>query len=155
MRHVPPGSYSLMTTSARGWLVQSVVSKSASPGAVLEVDGQHIGDVAVTLGRAGSLSGTVMTADGTPAGDGWLVVFSTDRAMRRMSSVRTAAMQIRADGSYSFSALAAGDYFVTVLPDLDLDQVHSPAFLEHLEAASLRITLSTGERKVQPLVLRR
>ena len=95
------------------------------------------------------------TAAGTPAGDGWLVVFPTDRAMRRMSLARVAAMQLRADGSYTFNSLPAGDYFVTALMDLDLDQVHSPAFLEHLEAASLRITLSTGERKVQPLVLRR
>jgi len=59
------------------------------------------------------------------------------------------------DGSYDFSGLlgpAAGEYYLSVVTDLDPNQQYDPAFLDAIaKAAPVRVTIGAGERKTQNL----
>ena len=96
---VPPGRYIVLTASAPGpspGAVSDLVS-AMSNGLDLadmpfELNGQHIADVVVTVSGASTLlSGSVSTTGGAPAGDGRVIVFSTDRATWRPLARRVSA----------------------------------------------------------------
>ena len=103
---VPPGRYVLtVSSSSSSWTVLSAMSAGVDlTDAPVEINGQDVTDVVVTLGnRPTNLSGEVTMPSGEAARDGWVVVFSTDRATWRPLSRRVFATQITADGRYSTS----------------------------------------------------
>jgi hypothetical protein len=62
------------------------------------------------------------------------------------------------DGSYEFSGLlgpSAGEYFLSVVADLEPDRQYDPSFLDALvKAGPIRVSLGPGESKRQDLKVR-
>ena len=92
-----------VSSSSSSWTVLSAMSAGVDlTDAPVEINGQDVTDVVVTLGnRPTNLSGEVTIPSGEAARDGWVIVFSTDRATWRPLSRRVFATQITADGRYS------------------------------------------------------
>jgi hypothetical protein len=152
---VPPGDYRLSVTGATGWhLLSAVVDGREVLDSVLEVQAaQSITGLAVTLtDRPSVISGTLFDRLGRPAPEYSIVVFSTDRrhwssSPRRMSG----AVKLGSDGRFSVAGLPAGGYYMAAVVDPDPASLNSPAFLEELAAAAIRIRLEDGERTVQDI----
>jgi hypothetical protein len=57
------------------------------------------------------------------------------------------------DGSFSIPGLPAGEYYICALTEYDPATASDPSFLAPLVAASVKITLTDGEKKMQVLKL--
>jgi hypothetical protein len=157
---VPPGPVVLRVTTAGSGDLQvasAIVNGVDIADIPFEMNGQQLDGVVVTMSAGQStLSGTVRQASGELAGDGWVVVFSTDRATWRPLSRRVAGAQVTADGRYTIAGLPRGEYFILALPDVAPSRWFDASFLQQLQAMSpARIALADGEKKVQPLVMSR
>lgn len=140
-------------------------------GAVV-IDGRHVTDlpfdlkadalpkdVLITLtDKQQTLAGVIADAGGRPLTASTVLMFATDRRYWYPQSRRVLAVRPSTDGSYEFSGLfgpSAGEYFLSVVADLEPDQQYDPAFLAALaNAAPIRVTLGPGERKRQDLKVR-
>ena len=85
-----------------------------------------------------------------------VLAFSVDRshwttAPRRLSG----AVKLSSDGRYRISGLPPGDYYLSVLTDVDPKQASDPSVLESLIPGSIKISLGEGEKKTQNLQLSR
>jgi hypothetical protein len=70
------------------------------------------------------------------------------RTRRMRPPVRTGT-----DGTFKFSNLAPGDYYMAALTDFEPADVSNPVFLDQLVASAIKITLADGEKKTQDLKL--
>jgi hypothetical protein len=77
--------------------------------------------------------------------------FSTERRNWTIGSRRVSQARPDNTGGFNIPVLAAGEYYVAALTDLDPSQLTEPGFLESLVAASIRVTLVPGEVKAQTL----
>jgi hypothetical protein len=116
-------------------------------------------DVVVTLTDVQQgLSGVISDSSGRPLTQSTVMMFSTDRRYWYSQSRRVLASRPSTDGSYEFSGLlgpTAGEYYLSVVSDLDPAQQYDPAFLDALvKAGPLQITLNRGESKRQDLKVR-
>jgi 5-hydroxyisourate hydrolase-like protein (transthyretin family) len=113
-------------------------------------------DVVITLTDVHQrLSGVIADASGRPLTASTVLLFATDRRYWYPQSRRVLAARPGSDGSYEFSGMlgpTAGEYYLSVVSDLEPDQQYDPAFLDALaRASSLRFVLSPGEAKRQDL----
>ena len=116
-------------------------------------------DVLLTLtDKQQTLAGVIADSGGRPLTASTVLMFATDRRYWYPHSRRVLAVRPSTDGSYEFSGLfgpSAGEYFLSVVADLEPDQQYDPAFLAALaKAAPIRVTLGPGERKRQDLKVR-
>jgi hypothetical protein len=117
-------------------------------------------EVVVTLGdRWQELSGRLATSAGAGVNDYIVMVFPTNEAYWLTGSRRIVTAQPGTDGRFTIggpgpSLLPAGEYYFAAVTDVSKDEQYDPAFLKSLISASIRITLSPGEKRIQDLVLR-
>jgi hypothetical protein len=157
---VPPGRYSFrvqLPSSSQGlanWTLKSAI-----------VDGRDVLDEPLTLtpnrdlagmtvtytDRAASLSGVLTDAAGQPAPEFFVVAFSTEKRFWTDGSRRVAQARPARDGSFTFTGLPPGEYYVCALTNVQTGQLGDPSFLEPLIGASFKITLAEGEKKRQDL----
>ena len=157
-RGVAPGRYRLALSGNAGWSLRAAILDGTDLlDAMLEVHtAREVRDIVVTLtDRPTEIAGTLVDELGRPAPEYAIVVFTTDRSLwtkapRRMSGI----VKVASDGRFSVTGLPPGEYFLAALTDLDPSQLNDPPLLEQLAAASLRLTLDEGERKVQDLKVR-
>jgi hypothetical protein len=153
---VTPGSYRVFWTGAPrpvGWSVKSAVALGVDVlDTPLEVrSGMTTIELIVTYtDRPTRIEGTLQDSSGRPATDYFIVVFTTDRAkwgarLRRVQSTRPAS-----DGTYSVY-VAAGEYYVAALTDLDTAETSNPAFLEQLIPGAIKVVIAEGESKKQDI----
>jgi protocatechuate 3,4-dioxygenase beta subunit len=151
---VVPGQYRLTASGASGWSVESaVVGGQDALDFPIEIKGnQAVSGAVVTFSdRHTELTGIVTDDKNQPAPEFTLVVFPADSRYwtgpaRRIQSTRPAT-----DGRYTFRNLPAGEYRVAPVYDLEPGATSDPAFLQQLEASSLRVTLQPGETKTQDM----
>ncbi len=115
--------------------------------------------VVVTLtDKHQKLSGVIADSSGRPLTASTVLLFAVDRRYWYSQSRRVLAVRPSTDGSYEFSGLigpSAGDYFLSVVSDLEPDQQYDPLFLEALaKAGPIRVALGPGETKRQDLKVR-
>ena len=116
--------------------------------------GDEVTGVVVTFtDRPTTLSGTVRDGAGRPTPNFPILVYSTDRASWFPGSRRIQEAHVATDGRFTITGLPAGEYYVAALTDLNANERFDPSFLESILAASLRIRLGDGEKKVQDLKL--
>ena len=136
------------------WSAKSVIIDGLD---VLDVpfeiaSGAHLSNLVVTLtDRQSDLSGTVTDGTGQPVHDMTVVAFSPDERHWWPGSRRVQVAQPDMAGRYTIRGLPPGDYAVGVVSE-DIEEF-APA-LRPLLAASIRLTLGSGERKSQDLRLR-
>ncbi len=161
-----PGSYLVNGVFGRGglpsdvlsWRVASVVMDGRD---VLDLpieikpNGQ-VKDVVVTFSDAQQeLSGVITDAGGQPLTASTVILFATDRRYWYRDSRRVLSARPGTDGRYEFVGLGgptSGDYFLSVVTDLDPGQQFEASFLTALAKASpVRVIFSAGEKKTQDL----
>ena len=94
----------------------------------------------------------MQNADGSPATDYVLVVFSGDPRYRLAPSRRTHHVRPDINGRFIVRNLPAGEYLLAAVTDIEPGQWNDRAFLNELAAASpIKITLAEGDKKVQDI----
>jgi hypothetical protein len=154
---IPPGFFRLRLGGRQppGWVLRSAMVNGVDASDIaFEVrPHENFEGVVVTLtDRAAEISGTLQTADGKPAPEYVLVVFSADARYRVARSRRTQQVRPDISGRFIVRDLPAGDYLISAVTDLEDGQWNDPAFLEALAAsAPIRISLAEGDRKIQDI----
>ena len=153
---IVPGVYRLSATppGAPGWWLRSaMLGERDLLDLPLEVGAA--GDsrrVIVTFSdRPGEIAGSLRAPEGTPAPDYFVLVFPADRELWRPGSRRVHTTRPATNGMFSVRGLPGGDYVVGALTDMDASDVHDPAFLEQVAAASIKVSLKDGEQKRQDI----
>lgn len=115
---------------------------------------QSLANVLLTYAtRTQELSGTIQDTSGGPTSDFTIIVFPSDKQYWLPQARRIAATRPGTDGRFTFRGLPAGDYRLTAVTDVEPGEWYDPAFLSQIGAASIPITLSEGEQKVQDIRL--
>ena len=118
----------------------------------IDITREDVSGLVVTFtDRLTELSGTLLTGAGQPAPGVYVLLFSTNRehwiqGSRRLRSARSAP-----DGKFRFLSLVPGEYYMITMADLNAVDWMDPVFLEQLAAASFKIPIAEGEKKVQDL----
>ncbi|MEZ5319685.1 MAG: carboxypeptidase-like regulatory domain-containing protein [Vicinamibacterales bacterium] len=165
IRGVSPGRYQV------GVLMPGSMFGTSMPGATWHlrsatIDGVDVADRPFAVGRDGvgevvvtltdrptALSGTVYDQAGRPSSAFPIIVFSTDR--ERWTPGGRCVQQARpaSDGTFRVVGLPPGDYYVSAVTDLALEDLYDPALLDLLVPGAIRLSLADGEQKVQDLKL--
>jgi hypothetical protein len=103
--------------------------------------------------RPTEISGTLQTDAGAPSSDVFVIAYSTDHRFWVARSRRVQAVRPGVDGRFVFNALPPGDYLLGAVTDVDPDDWLEPGFLDRLTAASVKVTLGEGEKRVQNLAM--
>jgi protocatechuate 3,4-dioxygenase beta subunit len=157
-----PGEYRLAATlpgsgfsADSGWQLQSAISGGRD---VLDTNlvvepGRAVDDLVLTFtDRRTELSGTVTDPAGEPVSDLTILVFPTERAFWSADSRRMPRpQQPGSDGRFSVDGLPPGEYYLAAVTQLEPENWGDPNFMDQLAAASIRITLAEGEKKVQDI----
>ena len=152
---VIPGRYSLSIVP----LPAGYSARSAMVGDVDALDtpfevppGAGVSGIVITLTDAGTELGGVLTnASGQPASHLYVLAFSQNRAHWIRNGRRILSAKAGEDGAYALTGLPPGDYFLCALTDIDTTLQYEPTYLEELVPASIKLSLSDGEKKVQHL----
>jgi hypothetical protein len=115
----------------------------------LKESNEHV--VVTFSDRASEITGTVTDTAGQPLPNGFVVVFSTDRAHWFYGSRRVAGIQTSADGRYRFRNLPSGDYFIVAHDDIEAGEWADPMLLARLVPQARRITIDGLDSKTVDL----
>jgi protocatechuate 3,4-dioxygenase beta subunit len=152
---VVPGLYRLNAGGAgNGWYLDSAT-----------IDGQDTLDVpfevrpgtAPSAGvitftdRQSQLTGTITNQRGQPAPEQTLILYPADERLWVPQSRRIRSTRPSTDGVFTFTGLPPGDYKLVAMVDVETGAWFDPAFLQQIDAASTRISINDGEKKVQNL----
>ena len=144
-----------------GWMLKSVlvggldVTDTPLPFGTKE---QSRSDVEVVMtNRVTQIGGTVVDERGGPARDAAVVAFASDRSLWYAGSRFVGHADVYYEGTFDVSALAPGDYYVSVVENrrvLDVGaEIENPEFLESLVAGATRVSLAEGQRATLQLKL--
>lgn len=151
-RGVGAGAAPGVAVPVTGWFLRSAMSGDvdAVDHAIDVSAGATLPDLVVTFtDHLGEISGTVRKA-GQPMTSDRVVVFSADKSVWGTSNRRMRApVQTERDGTFRVENLPAGRYFLSVVTDMDPEDLTNLAFLDDLAKSAIPITLGEGERKVQ------
>jgi hypothetical protein len=152
---VLPGWYRLSATGAgSGWVLESAtVGGEDTLDFPFEVrPGQAVSgaDIVFTDRRA-QLSGAITTQNGQPAPGFTLILFAADDRYWGPQSRRIRTTRPATSGQFLFADLPPGEYKLVAMADVEPGAWFDPAFLQQIDAASMRIVVRDGEHKVQHL----
>lgn len=151
---VPPGLYRLSASGASGWSVDSsTIGGQDSMDFPVEIKGtQNVTGAVVTFtDRRTELTGIVTDDRNQPTAAYSLIVFPADSRYWTASSRRIQTTRPATDGRYTFRNLPPGEYRLAPVFDIEPGATSDPAYLQQLEATSLRVTLQPGETKTQDM----
>ncbi|HSC29095.1 MAG TPA: carboxypeptidase-like regulatory domain-containing protein [Vicinamibacterales bacterium] len=155
-----PDAYRLTASGSAltdsGWWLRSAIwnGRDVLDAPIHLAPGETIrGVILVFSDRRTELSGTLSAPGGEPLSDLFVLAFPADAALRVPHSRRIRAVRPDSGGRFIFGNLPAGEYLLSVLNDVDDGEWNEPGFLDQLVAASVKITLADGEKKVQDLRL--
>jgi hypothetical protein len=154
---VMPGRYTvrvLPPIGTTGWLVGSAMLKDVDlADHLLEVrPGENITGIGITLiDQPADLSGVLQDVGGRPASEYYVIVFPADRTMWRQGARRIFQTRPGTDGKFQFRALVGGEYLLAAVTDVETGEWFDPVFLTELARAAVKVTITTGESKVQDI----
>jgi hypothetical protein len=141
------GSVLVRVSGGSGWWLDRVLLDSTDITDVpMELPASSDRLVVVLTREGASLSGATTTADGKPAVDASVVVFSADEArwQPRASTTRTA---VAADGKYLIQALKPGRYLAMAVPRNTLTLSAGPEYFKLLAEHATPVVLGDREQK--------
>lgn len=152
---VAPGKYVLRVSTPAGWFLKGAfLGTTDLTDVAFDLSSKDLSGVVITYtDRPASLSGNVRTSQGADPG-AVVLAFPTDSSAwggrgafpRRMRTARADK-----DGSYSFTALAPGEYYVVAVDESGFADWQDPALLEALTRVSQQIRIVDGEHREQTL----
>lgn len=152
---VAPGRYTVRVQGqVQGFALKSAVSSGRD---VLDFPldvkpSEDIADVVVTMStKTQELTGTLTDGQNQPATDYSVIVYSAEPQYWTPQSRRIVSVRPGTDGRFTARNLPAGDYLVAAVTDVEPGEWFDPEFLQQLRAASVRVTLSEGDKKTQDL----
>jgi len=159
MSGVAPGMYRLsafvQAQAASGWMVQSAMLDGRDVfEQPFEVHSgrDHSGAVITLTDKAAELSGSITDGSGGPIAALQILLFPTDRAEWRTNSRRMrGTARSNAEGTYRFTGVRPGEYFLAVVTELEPGDWGDPAFMEQVAALAIKLVFTEGEKKVQNL----
>jgi hypothetical protein len=83
------------------------------------------------------------------------VAFSADKKHWTIGTRRTTSMRPARDGSFKWSGVPPGEYYLGALTRIEIGQLDDSAFLESLIPTSVKISIGEGEKKRQDLKIGR
>jgi uncharacterized protein (DUF2141 family) len=152
---VIPGLYRLSAGGVgNGWSIDSAI-----------VDGQDTldfpfevkpgtapsGAVITFTDKQAQLTGTITNQRGQPAPEQTLILYPADERYWLPQSRRIRSTRPSTDGQFSFSGIPPGEYKIVAMVDVEPGAWFDPSFLQQVDAASTRVTIGDGEKKVQHL----
>ena len=158
LRNVVPGEYRLRgfiiytpaTYPSRWFLKEATVSGEDRMHRPMTIAaGQSITDAVVTLSdrpRA-TISGTILTEQGEPAQDYWILVYPSDERDRPVHARGMRGIRAGEDGAFAIHGLPPGSYRLVTFLDGDFGDWYDPEFLKRVEGGSTPLTLSEAEQK--------
>ena len=109
----------------------------------------------VTLGfkdRIGAIEGLLLSADGRPAPEYFVLAFPQDKTSWTTTSRRAVpAVRPGTDGRFKINGLLAGQYYLAVVTSVEADDAMDPSFLEAILPGALRVTVTDGQTVRQDL----
>lgn len=160
LKGMSPGRYLLSGSAPSGkpgatWLLKSArVGDMDAADAAFEVrPGQNLSDVVLTFtDKVAEVSGTLRDEKGAPTPALSIMLFSTDRSQWHQRSRRLRSpVRAATDGTFKFTNLLAGEYYIAALSDFEPQDIYRADFLEQVAAAAMKVTVADGEKKVQDL----
>ena len=152
---VVPGLYRFGAGGAgNGWYLESAVIEGQDTLDVpFEVKpGSAPSSAVITFtDRQSQLTGTITNQRGQPAPEQTLILYSADERFWVPQSRRIRSTRPSTDGVFTFTGIPPGDYKLVAIVDVEPGAWFDPAFLQQIDAASTRITVNEGEKKVQNL----
>ena len=141
---------------AKTWTLRSVMSEGRDLlDASLVGMSTNLRDVTVTLSdKKTQIAGSLQSVSGLPTNEYFVVAFSPDRTTWQSGSRRSLSARPATDGSFMFSDLPAGEYFIAALRDFDPLEWQDAAFLAQVAPSAIKVTLAEGEKKRQDLRVR-
>lgn len=157
---VPPGRYRFSVQIPPGFSgLNAWTQKSAIAGgrdlldevAVVEPDRDLTGIAMTFTDNSAEITGALLDAAGKPAPEFFVVAFPADRKYWTVASRRTTSMRPARDGSFKWSGVPPGDYYLGALTRIETGQLDDATFLESLIPTSVKISIAEGEKKRQDL----
>jgi hypothetical protein len=152
----PPGHYLVRVGTLTGWTLKSVLAEgrdiSETP---LDLRTTDVNNVVITFtDRPTRLAGRVLTSDGIPDPDAIVIALPVDQRAwsdygvnpRRVRSTHAAR-----DGSYTITALPAGDYSLVAIHEDTTPEWHDPRVLDELARTGSDVRLAEGDTRLQDL----
>jgi hypothetical protein len=151
---IPPGQHVLRVGAPKGWTVRSVMLEGRDISEeILDVKAaQTISGVEVVLSDRGAQVTGGVTGEGEVTGS-TVVIFPADSTRWLPQSRRIRTSQVDREGRYTLDGLAAGDYLIAAIEDVEQGEWLDPAFLETISAGATRISLTEGARETKGLKL--
>jgi len=154
VRDLMPGRHYLRASGTGPWTLKSIAiaGRDVTDQPVELRSGQDVGDVTVVMtDRMTDVSGTVRDSGGAPVAAIAVVAFSSDQQQWRSQSRQIQSVRTDQNGVYHLRGLPPGDYRIVAVDDVEQGEWFDPAFLQRVEPAAQRLTLSEGEKKTQDL----
>ena len=151
---VTPDSYQFVTQWSIGagkWTIKSSAANGReSFDAPLRVNPNETLEWTVTYtDKPTGIGGTLQDRSGRAATDYFILVFPTDRKYWTPASRRVRMLRPATDGAFSTKGLAAGEYLLAAVTDLEPGEWNDPAVLEQLTGQAIKVTLRDGEMTMQ------
>ena len=148
----PAASPTMPVTPVWGVKTASLSGKDAYEEVVsITPDTPEIAASVTLTTRLPELAAQIQNAKGELVTDMTMVLFAADSRYWTGTTSRRVRTIVRpgADGQYRFANMMPGDYHLAVLVDIEPAELNETSFLEQLVAASIKVTLAEGDRKVQ------
>ena len=152
---VIPGLYRLNAGGpGNGWFIDSAIVDGqdtldfpfeVKPGAAPS------GAVITFTDKQSQLTGTITNQRGQPAPEQTLILYPADERYWVPQSRRIRSTRPSTDGQFSFTGIPAGEYKIVAMVEVEPGAWFDPSFLQQIDAASTRVTITEGEKKVQHL----
>jgi hypothetical protein len=159
---VGPGEYRLWanvpsgTAATSPWTLRSAIIGGVDALDVAVTVRRDVGGVVITFtDRPTELTGSLLDTNGKPALEYFIVVFPVDRSFWTPQSRWIRSARPGNTGSYRIAGLPPGEYHVCAMTDLEPNLLYSAGYLEPLVAASIKLSLTDGEKKTQDLKIAR
>jgi protocatechuate 3,4-dioxygenase beta subunit len=152
---VVPGMYRLTASGGgNGWYLDSAVIDGQDTLDVpfeVKPGSAPSGAVITFTDRQAQLTGSITNQRGQPAPEQTLILFPADERYWVPQSRRIRSTRPSTDGQFTFAGIPPGDYKLVAMVDVETGAWFDLAFLQQIDAASTRITVNEGEKKVQNL----
>jgi hypothetical protein len=159
---VGPGEYKLWanvpagTAATSPWTLRSAIINNTDTVDVPFTVRSDVGGAVITFtDRPTELTGSLLDTNGKPALEYFIVVFPVDRSLWTSQSRWIRSARPGNTGNYRIAGLPPGEYHMCAMTDLEQEELYTPGYLEPLVAASIKLTLTDGEKKTQVLTIAR